>query len=119
MPRIDPASFLENAKAVADLLLSGILPRFPTLQFVSVESGMGWVPFVLEALDTRFKKNGVRKSNPEYGDMLPSDYFHRQVSVNFWFEELTPFHLQRVGLDRLLWETDFPHPKGEDTDETA
>jgi predicted TIM-barrel fold metal-dependent hydrolase len=117
--RIGPATFLENAKAVADLLLSGILPRYPDLQFVSVESGMGWVPFVLDALDTRFKKNGVRKSNPEYGDMLPSDYFHRQVSVNFWFEELTPFHLERVGLDRLLWETDFPHPKGEDTDETA
>jgi predicted TIM-barrel fold metal-dependent hydrolase len=105
-------SFLENAKHVVDLLMSSVLPRFPTLQFVSVESGMGWVPFVLESLDQRFLKNRAYRSNPEYGDLLPSDYFRRQVSVNFWFEELQPFHLETVGLDRLLWETDFPHPKG-------
>jgi hypothetical protein len=86
---------------------------------VSVESGMGWVPFVLEALDKRFLKNGVFKSNPEYGDMLPSDYFRKQVSVNFWFEALNDFYLEKIGLDSLLWETDFPHPKGYYDDETA
>jgi predicted TIM-barrel fold metal-dependent hydrolase len=117
--RVVTATFMENAIAVNDLLMSGILPRFPKLQFASVESGMGWVPFVLDALDSRFIKDGLFKSHPEYGDMLPSDYFRRQVSVNFWFEELTDFHLEHVGLDRLLWETDFPHAKGNDTEGKA
>jgi predicted TIM-barrel fold metal-dependent hydrolase len=105
-------TFLDNGKAVCDLLMSGILPRFPNLHFASVESGMGWAPFVLEALDKRFIKNGVSKSHPEFGDMLPSDYFRRQVSINFWFEELKPYHLDTVGLEPLLWESDFPHAQG-------
>jgi predicted TIM-barrel fold metal-dependent hydrolase len=104
--------YLENGKYITDLLMSGILARFPSLNFVSVESGMGWVPFVLEALDKRFIKNDVSKSSPEFGDMLPSDYFRRQVSINFWFEELKPFHIETIGMDSLLFETDFPHPTG-------
>jgi predicted TIM-barrel fold metal-dependent hydrolase len=104
--------FLDNAKHVTELLTSGILARFPTLNFVSVESGIGWVPFVLDALDVRFKSNKVYKNHPEFGDMLPSDFFHRQVFVNFWFERLKPFHLETVGLSSILFETDFPHRQG-------
>ncbi|OCB09889.1 hypothetical protein A5717_24455 [Mycolicibacterium porcinum] len=107
-----PHMYLANAVIVGELLMSGILLRFPTLQFVSVESGMGWVPFVLEALDKRFLKNGVFRSHPEFGDLLPSDLFKRQVSVNFWFEELHDYHLEVIGQRSLLFETDFPHPTG-------
>lgn len=110
--RDGPGLYLENGKYMSNLLMSGILARHPSLQFVSVESGMGWVPFVLEALDSRFVKNGVFKSHPEFGDMLPSDYFKRQVSVNFWFEELHDFHIDKIGTRSLLFETDFPHPTG-------
>jgi predicted TIM-barrel fold metal-dependent hydrolase len=101
--------FLDNGKAVTDLLMSGILARFPTLQFVSVESGMGWVPFVLEYLDKTFVKNGASDSMPDFAGLMPSDYFRRQVSVNFFFERLTSFHADAIGVERLLWESDFPH----------
>ena len=37
--------FLKNGVQMADLLMSGILPRFSNLQFVSVESGIGWIPY--------------------------------------------------------------------------
>jgi predicted TIM-barrel fold metal-dependent hydrolase len=30
--------------------------------------------------------------------------------VNFWFEELQPWHIDAVGADNILFETDFPHP---------
>ena len=43
--------FLKNGLQVADLITSGVLVRFPELKFVSVESGIGWIPFVLEAAD--------------------------------------------------------------------
>jgi predicted TIM-barrel fold metal-dependent hydrolase len=42
---------LRNAVQCADLLASGVLTRFPSLNFVSVESGIGWVPFMLETAD--------------------------------------------------------------------
>ena len=73
---------------------------------------MGWVPFVLENVDQRFKRNRVQRQHPEFGDLLPSDLFRRQVFVNFWFEELQDFHVERVGVENLFFETDFPHNTG-------
>jgi predicted TIM-barrel fold metal-dependent hydrolase len=100
---------LENGKVTLDLLLSGILIRFPNLKFVSVESGLGWVPFVLEAADYHFEKSRRWLPNHPWGDLRPSDLFHRQVYVNYWYEHLQPWHVEAVGEDNILFETDFPH----------
>jgi predicted TIM-barrel fold metal-dependent hydrolase len=43
--------FFNNGKVVSNLIFSGLLDRMPKLKFVSVESGIGWVPFLMEALD--------------------------------------------------------------------
>ena len=43
--------FMKNGIRCADLITCGLLPRFPDLKFVSVESGTGWLPFMLEAAD--------------------------------------------------------------------
>ncbi|HEY1968985.1 MAG TPA: amidohydrolase family protein, partial [Pseudonocardia sp.] len=102
--------FFDNATQLADLLFSGVLPRFPDLKFVSVESGIGWIPFCLEACDTHYKKYAVQKERPEFGDLLPSDYFHRQVYANYWFEEVNLPVMAAVGTDNILFETDYPHP---------
>jgi predicted TIM-barrel fold metal-dependent hydrolase len=101
---------LENGKQLVDLLLSGVLPRFPDLKFVSVESGIGWVPFLLETADHAFSYSGTRKERPEF-EMLPSEYFHRQVYACYFFEEIAPQRLVDViGVDNILFETDYPHP---------
>jgi predicted TIM-barrel fold metal-dependent hydrolase len=99
-----------NAHQVVDLLLSGILPRFPKLDFVTVESGIGWIPFLLEAADHCFGYAQVRRERPEF-ELLPSEYFHRQVHGCYFFEELAPQRLlDRIGVDNVLFETDYPHP---------
>jgi len=43
-------------------------------------------------------------------DLKPSEYFHRQVHACYWFEKDAPRHFQKVGVDKILFETDFPHP---------
>ncbi|MEZ5232346.1 MAG: amidohydrolase family protein [Acidimicrobiales bacterium] len=99
-----------NGVQVADLLLSGVLPRFPQLKVVSVESGIGWVPFVLEACDYAFIDGTVRDQRPIF-ELLPSEYFQRQVFVCYWFEQFAPQGLlERIGTGNVLFETDFPHP---------
>jgi uncharacterized protein len=101
--------FLKNGVQVADLLTSGVLPRFPKLRFVSVESGIGWVPFVLEAVDHSYLE--ARHHRTSEWDMLPSDYFRRQVYACHWFETVaTTKLLEDLPIDNLLFETDFPHP---------
>ena len=101
--------FIGNGVQVADLLLSGVLPRFPELRFVSVESGVGWIPFVLEAVDYSYLEG--REDRTGEWELMPSEYFRRQVYACTWFEKL-PFGrmLDDLPLDNICFETDFPHP---------
>jgi predicted TIM-barrel fold metal-dependent hydrolase len=110
MTRIGMGIYLDNAMQTTDLLLSGVLGRFPKLRFVISESGVGWVPFMLEACDERFKRQHIRL--PDFDGLLPSELFRRQVYVNFFFEQLGDWHLERVGADNIMFQTDIPHPTG-------
>ena len=102
--------FLRNGMQLSDLLISGVLARYPTIKFVSVESGIGWIPFVLEALDYQFIGNRVSEERTDL-EMPPSEYFKRNVYGCYWFEQTAPQRLfDKVGVDNILFETDFPHP---------
>jgi predicted TIM-barrel fold metal-dependent hydrolase len=102
--------FLGNARTIAQLVTGGICHRFPDLNFVSVESGVGWIPFALEALDWQWKNCGVPLEHPEY-DLLPSEYFRRQIYGCFWFERDSALAaIDQLGADNILYETDYPHP---------
>ena len=102
--------FLGNARAIAKVIHGGICHRFPRLNFVSVESGIGWIPFALESMDWQWKNNGVPIEHPEY-DLLPSEYFRRQIYAMFWFEEASAkMAIELLGPDNIMYETDYPHP---------
>ena len=103
--------FLSNARTIANLDLRRHLPPLPgPRRSCRVESGVGWIPFALDALDWQWKNCGVAQEHPEY-DLLPSEYFRRQIYGCFWFEEEGAMYaLERLGPDNILYETDFPHP---------
>ncbi|MCW2498452.1 MAG: amidohydrolase [Frankiales bacterium] len=102
--------FLANAATISQIITGGICHRFPDLDFVSVESGIGWIPFALEALDWQWKNCGVPQEHPEY-ELLPSEYFARQIYGCFWFEDKSAkAAIEQLGADNFLYETDFPHP---------
>jgi predicted TIM-barrel fold metal-dependent hydrolase len=102
--------FMGNARTLALLICGGICHRFPDLNFVSVESGIGWIPFALDSLDWQWKNCGVHLEHPEY-ELLPSEFFARQIYGCFWFETDTALAaIDRLGADNVLYETDFPHP---------
>ncbi len=103
--------FIGNARVVVNLILSGVFDRHPTLKAVSVESGVGWIPFILEALDYEMSENAP----PELAAMgkMPSEYFRSNMYATFWFENnrnKLPQLIDAVGEDCILFETDFPHP---------
>ena len=101
--------FFNNGKVVSNLIFSGVLDRFPGLRFVSVESGVGWVPFLMEALDYQLVEIAEGKSF----QYKPSEYFARNFHACFWFEQKDIGDtLRRAGIDNVLFETDFPHPTG-------
>lgn len=93
-----------NVVCITNLIFSGLLDRFPALKFVSVESGVGWIPFLLESLDYQFDENGVEDLK-----LRPSEYFRRQIYGSYWFERDLGPALEKLGEDNLMFETDFPH----------
>ncbi len=111
-PAIGGASlFQNNSRVLLNSAYAGIFDRHPDLKMVSVESGIGWVPFMLEAMDYELEENA-----PEHALKLqkrPSEYFRDNWYATFWFEsgrgDLQ--HLvDAVGEDNIMFETDFPHP---------
>jgi predicted TIM-barrel fold metal-dependent hydrolase len=108
MARGSAQLFIENFSCLADIIFGGVCHRFPGLDFVSVESGASWLPFAIEAFDWQWKNNGVITEHPEY-DLLPSEYFRRQIHACFWFEEQVKGAIEAYP-DNFLFETDFPHP---------
>jgi predicted TIM-barrel fold metal-dependent hydrolase len=99
--------FLDNARVLSNLIMTGMLDRYPDVQFVSVESGVGWIPFVLEGLDyqySEFTRQGRLQRKP-------SEYFRSNFHACFWFEKRDiASTIRAVGLNNVMFETDFPHP---------
>jgi predicted TIM-barrel fold metal-dependent hydrolase len=101
--------FIGNARVVVNIICSGMLDRFPELKIVSVESGTGWIPFILEALDYEMDENAPQAKAAL--SLLPSEYFKRQIYATTWFEHRNLAQLiASVGEDNIMFETDFPHP---------
>ena len=103
--------FLANGRIIANLIYGGVLERHPTLKVVSVESGVGWLPSFLNALD--YQLDETAPTTRDKLSLKPSEYFRRQMGACFWFENdgaLIREAIKQVGEDNCMFETDFPHP---------
>ena len=101
--------FMGNANCICDLIFGGVCHRFPKLNFVSVESGIGYLPFLIESMDWQFLNQGGSQAHPEW-DLKPSEYFKRQIYGSFWFEDHSALRIIDLIQDNVLYETDYPHP---------
>ena len=100
--------FLNNGRVMANLIFSGLLDRYEKLRFVSVESGLGWIPFILETLDMQYRETGARTQKLR---REPSSYFASNFLACFWFERKNlATTIRQLGVDNVMFETDFPHP---------
>jgi predicted TIM-barrel fold metal-dependent hydrolase len=100
--------FINNGRVMGNLILSGLLDRYTKIKFVSVESGIGWVPFLLEAIDWEYQEVAANSAKLR---RKPSEYFTSNFYACFWFERRDlSRQIQTVGVDNVMFETDFPHP---------
>ena len=103
--------FLGSARVIINSIFAGIFDRHPKLKMVAVESGVGWIPFILETMDYELWENAPTQAAEL--ERMPSEYFADHWYATFWFER-NKGNLQAlvdaVGEDNLLFETDFPHP---------
>jgi predicted TIM-barrel fold metal-dependent hydrolase len=104
-------SLSPTMEPVANLCASGVLQRFPGIKFATIEAGIGWVPWAIQAMDEAYKKHHMFV-RPKL-DMLPSEYFKQHGFASFQ-EDSAGLDLAREhGLvDNFLWANDYPHHEG-------
>lgn len=97
------------AATMSNFMVSGLLDKYPKLKIGLIESGAGWVPFWLEGMEHQLDE--FRTAQNRGLQLRPIEYFRRNFWVSFWFETCAPTKLlDEIGADRLLFETDYPHP---------
>jgi predicted TIM-barrel fold metal-dependent hydrolase len=93
--------------ACTDLLLSRVPYAFPDLRIALSEGGIGWVPFALEHCDYVWERH--RFWTGLDADVPPSEAFHRNIWVCFIDEGFGLRNRHEIGVDRIMWECDYPH----------
>jgi predicted TIM-barrel fold metal-dependent hydrolase len=96
--------------ACAEWLWSGYPARHPELRIAMSEGGIGWVAMLHDRLENIVDRSGYGKYFR--GDLRPAEVLHR----NFWFctidDPSTLSTREVVGVDRIMFETDYPHGDG-------
>jgi predicted TIM-barrel fold metal-dependent hydrolase len=99
---------LSGAEFLVSIILSGACDRYPDFKFVLGECGVGWIPYVLHRMDEEYENF----SSSIGLSMKPSDFWARQGYSTFQDEELSEEVLSLVGVDNIIWGSDYPHPDG-------
>ena len=99
---------IKIADAVADLLFSPLLLKFPDLRIMMSEGCMGWVPFLRERANAEYR-NHRYWTHADLGDLVPSDLLARHFLFCFHEDDFGLSVRHQVGIDQISWECDFPH----------
>ena len=96
---------------MANLGASGVLERFKGLRFATIEAGIGWVPWLLDAMDEAYRKHHMWVRPKLQG--LPSDYFRAHGWASFQEDPSGLALMEQWGLsDNFMWANDYPHHEG-------
>jgi predicted TIM-barrel fold metal-dependent hydrolase len=104
-------SLSPTIEPMANLCSSGVLERFPKVKFALIEAGIGWIPWMLDAMDEAYKKHHFWVRPKLQG--LPSDYFRSNGAATFQEDPAGLDLVESYGLqDNFMWANDYPHHEG-------
>ncbi len=104
--------FANSIASMTDFLLSGLLHRRPGLKLLYAEAQIGWIPYLLERADDVWETHRGWSESKRYCPERPSTYYYRQISSCFFKDPVGIELLDRVGIDNITFETDYPHQDG-------
>ncbi len=94
------------ADTFAAMICHGVLDRFPDLLLATIENGAMWVPDLLRNLSSGHGKM------PFAFRRHPVEAFKENIWVSPFFEDDMDLLRDTLGIDRLLFGSDFPHAEG-------
>jgi predicted TIM-barrel fold metal-dependent hydrolase len=99
---------IQMASVLMSMIFSGVFEKYPKLRLVIGESGIGWIPYVLEHMDLEWEDQFHDLSLT----MKPSDYWRRQCAATYQTDRIGIKLLDELGIENVMWGSDFPHPDG-------
>ena len=100
------SKLLYASNAMSDLIMTGVLERYPRLKFVLVENEVSWIPFYLGQYDKYWGRGNLDSPLT----MFPSEYFFRQFYATFFNDPPARWIFGTWGSHNLMWSNDYPHP---------
>ena len=97
-------------RAMAGLIWGAVAKRYPKMRFVLAEGGIGWIASILGTMD-HYWSDHKHWMEPKT-DELPSTYFKRQFWATFEDDRAGILTRELLGVDRLMWGSDYPHTEG-------
>ncbi len=102
--------FGNSVASLTDILFSGLLHRYPGLRLMYAEAQIGWIPYVLERADDVWSTHMGWSDSQRYCPEPPSTYYQRgQVYSCFFKDAVGVAIIDRIGVDSVVFETDYPH----------
>ena len=98
------------ATSLCDMIFSGVFERYPRLNVAVVEFELAWAPHLLGTMDYTYIERQKEASYRFKGDVLPSDFFHRNVYLSFQEDGIGIRMRDVIGVDRLMWGRTIPTP---------
>lgn len=107
----------ESGQNAVQLILAGVFDRFPRLRIYFGETMIGWLPYFVSQLEDNYAR--TRYWAQRYFGLDPpgraalTDYIREHC---YWGFLRDPFGVEmrhRIGVDRVMWGSDFPHSAGD------
>ncbi len=96
--------------SIGAMIFAGAFDRYPRLKVGSVEHEMAWIPHWLKQMDCTYRERPVfTKGCRSREGMLPSEYWRRNMFVEFMEDDLGVQLRHIIGVDNTLWGNDFSH----------
>ena len=95
---------------IGRLMMNGVFDRYPKLKIYFAETNCGWLPFLLNFMDEfymrwyKYHNLGLKK--------MPSQYYRDHCKFSFIQDRMAMKYRHDIGLDLLMWGSDFPHSVG-------
>jgi len=103
---------LRPAVGITQMVFSGVFDRFPSLKVFFAETRLGWVPFWMEHADLWYQRH-LSWAEEQLGfkplARLPSEYIKEHILFSVQYERVAVELRHHVGVDHIMFATDFPH----------
>jgi predicted TIM-barrel fold metal-dependent hydrolase len=97
------------ALTVTDLFVANVFRRFPDLKVALSEGGIGWIPFYLDKIDRHIENQQWTGLVVDDHGKSATEVFREHVLACFISDPSTLVLRDRIGIDNIAWECDYPH----------